>query len=123
MRSASLPTASNGLVTLSGAAAGEWLEHANEAVREAAYRVHYGDAASTGGGAADQERALVELFSHRHRLASLAGFSSFAERSVRATMAESRGAPRRQPSDHHLLLSVSFGKRYCVPLCTSAFTS
>ena len=92
-------------MTLSGAAAGEWLEHANEAVREAAYRVYYGDAASTGGGAAEQERALVELFSHRHRLASLAGFSSFAERSVRATMAESRGAPR--PQQRPLVLSVA----------------
>ena len=101
VRCASLPTASNGLVTLSGAAGGEWLEHANEAVREAAYRVYYGDAASTGGGAAEQERALLELLAYRHRLASLAGFSSFAERSVRATMAESRGARAPHRHNHH----------------------
>lgn len=87
----SLPTTSGGLVTLAGASAGEWLEHANESVREAAYRVYYGDAASTDGGAREQERALLELLAHRHRLSSLAGFSSFAERSVRATMAEGRG--------------------------------
>lgn len=81
-------------MTLPGSAAGEWLEHANEAVREAAYRVYYGDAVSTDGGAGEQERALVELLAQRHRLAALAGFSSFGERSVRATMAESRGTAR-----------------------------
>ena len=96
----SLPTGRDGTIVLPD---GSQLEHASEAVREAAYRVYYSCGAQ---GGIEQEAALGALLAHRHRLAALAGFPSFADRTLRGMMPETR-CKLYALLNFHLILGLS----------------